>query len=122
MSIETEIDIAGSEEFSEAVNRFDAEMQRQLHERLAEWAEQVRAEASRLVPTRTGYLRSTIYARTREWEAEVGAEAVYAANVEFGTSRAQAKPFLNPAVEARLPELETLFLQALDSAKSEAEL
>ena len=122
MSIETEINITGSEEFKQAVNRFDAEMKRQLHERLTEWAEQVRAEASRLAPTRTGYLRSTIYAKTREWETEVGAEAVYAANVEFGTNRTQAKPFLNPAVEAHLPELEAFFLQALDSAKSEAEL
>jgi HK97 gp10 family phage protein len=122
MSVEVEVNVAGSEEFGEAVKRFDAEMQRQLHDRLTEWAEKTRAEAQRLVPVRTGYLRSTIYGRTREWTAEIGAEASYAAHVEFGTSTAQAKPFLNPAVQSQLPQLETLLLQAVDSAKAEAGL
>ena len=122
MSVEVEVNVAGSEEFKEALNRFDTEMQSRLHEQLAEWAENVKAEASRLAPARTGYLRSTIYARTREWQADVGAEAAYAANIEFGTSRAQAKPFLNPAVESQLPELERLVAEALETAAVEAGL
>jgi HK97 gp10 family phage protein len=122
MSVELELEVAGGEEFSQALSRFDAELQNQLHERLAEWAENVKAEAQRVVPVRTGYLRSTIFARTREWSVELGAEATYAACVEFGTRSAQAKPFLAPAVETRLPELEGMLLQALDQAKAEAEL
>lgn len=65
MSVEIGIDIAGAEEFKQAVMRFDAEMQSQLHGQLVAWAESVKTEATRLVPVRTGYLRSSIYARTR---------------------------------------------------------
>lgn len=122
MSIEVSIDVAGADEFKQATARFDAEMQRQLHERLTEWAESVKAEVARIVPVRTGYLRSSIYARTHEWQAEIGAEAAYAVNVEFGTRYAQAKPFLHPAVQAHMPELERLFLEALNVAKAEAGL
>src|SRR3990170_5161334 len=116
MSIEVNIEPEGFEEFTEAIKRFDSEMQEQLKERLAEWAEKTRAETSRLAPVRTGYLRSTVYARTMEWNAEIGVEASYAGSVEFGTRYAKATPFLNPAVQTNAPELEGLFLQALDAA------
>ena len=122
MSVEVDCDLAGAEEFKQAIARFDEEMQRQLHEQLAQWAESVKTEAARLAPVRTGNLRSNIYARTQDWQAEIGAEVAYAANVEFGTRYAQAKPFLHPAVQARLPELERLFLEGLDLAKTEAGL
>jgi HK97 gp10 family phage protein len=122
MSVEINLDLSGDEEFQQAIARFDAEMQRRVQEQLARWADAVTAEARRLVPVRTGYLRSTIYARTLEWSAEVGAEASYASGVEFGTRYAMAKPFLSPAVQARLPELERVLLEAVDLAKSEAGL
>jgi HK97 gp10 family phage protein len=122
MSVEITLDLAGAAEFKQAIARFDAEMQRQVHEQLAKWAEAVKTEATRLVPVRTGYLRSTIYARIQEWNMEVGAEAAYAANVEFGTRYAMAQPFLNPAVQAHLPELERVLVEALNLAKVEAGL
>ncbi len=122
MSVEVQIDLQGAEEIAQAMNRLDTQMQSQVQTRLAEWAETVRAEATRLAPVRTGYLRSTIFARTQQWQAEVGAEAAYAAAVEFGTRHAQAKPFLQPALQQHLPELERVFLEALDSAKTEASL
>jgi len=122
MSVEITLDLAGAAEFKQAIARFDAEMQRQVHEQLAKWAETVKTEATRLVPVRTGYLRSTIYARIQEWNTEVGAEAAYAANVEFGSRYAMAKPFLNPAVQAHLPELERVLVEALNLAKVEAGL
>jgi HK97 gp10 family phage protein len=122
MSVEITLDLAGAEEFKQAIAQFDAEMQRQVHEQLAKWAETVKTEATRLVPVRTGYLRSTIFARIQEWNTEVGAEAAYAANVEFGTRYAMAKPFLQPAVQAHLPELERVLFEALNLAKVEAGL
>jgi HK97 gp10 family phage protein len=122
MSVELNIDIAGSEELNQALSRLDAAMQQQLHDSLSAWAEKTRAEAQRLVPVRTGYLRSTISARTHEWQTEIGAEASYAAAVELGTSTVHAQPFLNPAVESQLPELERQLLQAIDAAKTEAGL
>jgi len=122
MSIEIAVDVAGGAEFTQAITRFDAEMQRQVHEQMVKWAESVKTEAKHLVPVRTGYLRSTIFLRIQEWTAEVGAEAAYAANVEFGTRYAVAQPFVQPAVEARLPELERVMVEALDLAKVEAGL
>jgi HK97 gp10 family phage protein len=122
MSVEITLDMAGAAEFKQAIAQFDAEMQRQVHEQLAKWAETVKTEATRLVPVRTGYLRSTIFARIQEWNTEVGAEAAYAANVEFGTRYAMAQPFLNPAVQAHLPELERVLVEALNLAKVEAGL
>ena len=122
MSVEITLDLAGAAEFKQAIAQFDAEMQRQVHEQLAKWAETVKTEAARLVPVRTGYLRSTIFARIQEWNTEVGAEAAYAANVEFGTRHAMAQPFLQPAVQAHLPELERVLVEALNLAKVEAGL
>lgn len=122
MSVEITLDLAGAAEFKQAIAQFDAEMQRQVHEQLAKWAETVKTEVTHLVPVRTGYLRSTIFARIQEWNTEVGAEAAYAANVEFGTRYAMAQPFLNPAVQAHLPELERVLVEALNLAKVEAGL
>lgn len=122
MSVEVTLDVSGAEEFKQATARFTEEMKNQVHAQLARWAEGVKTEAKRLVPVRTGYLRSTIFAQIQDWTAEVGAEAAYAANIEFGTRYAAAQPFLQPAVEARLPELERVLSAAVDLAKTEANL
>jgi HK97 gp10 family phage protein len=97
-------------------------MKTRIREQLLEWAQSVQADAERLVPVRTGYLQSTIYAKSVDWQIEVGAEAPYAAAVEFGTRNMRAQPYLNPAIEAYLPSLERVLLDALDSAKAEAQL
>jgi HK97 gp10 family phage protein len=70
----------------------------------------------------TGYLRSTIYAKIREWVAEIGADATYAFFVELGTKYMQAQPYLYPAIQQYLPELESVIVQAIEQAKAEAGL
>jgi HK97 gp10 family phage protein len=122
MSVSVNIDISGGEDFQAVVNRFDEAMKSRIQAQLSEWAGTVKVDAERLVPVRTGYLQSSIYAKIRDWQVEVGAEAIYAAAVEFGTHNARAQPYLSPAVEAYLPSLERFMLQALDSAKAEAQL
>lgn len=122
MSVSVNIEIAGGEEFAAAMNRFDTAMKNQVQAHLLEWAETVKADSERLVPVRTGYLQSTIFARSQDWQVNVGAEASYAAAVEFGSQYAKAQPFIAPAVEAYLPNLERVMLEALDSAKAEAQL
>jgi hypothetical protein len=76
----------------------------------------------RLVPVRTGYLRSTIYAKIQEWVAEIGADATYALFVELGTKYMQSHAFLYPAIQAYLPQLETVVTAAIEQAKAEAGL
>ncbi|XES76374.1 MAG: HK97-gp10 family putative phage morphogenesis protein [Candidatus Bathyarchaeia archaeon] len=122
MSVNIQISVQGAKEFSQALSRFDQETLTQLQSKLAAWAESVKAEAVRLVPVRTGRLKTSIYARTQEWQAQVGATAPYAAAIELGSSSRRARPFLQPALQKRLPELERTLRQAIESAKTGAGL
>jgi len=122
LSIEISCYVKGIEEFQRAMRNFDSAMQRQVHRQLLSWAADVKALARQLVPVRTGYLRSTIYAKISEWVAEIGAEATYGLFVEFGTRRMRAQPYLYPAIQQHLPRLEQIILDALDAAKAEAGL
>ena len=70
-------------------------------------ADEVVAEAKRLVPVDSGYLKSTITSRslTAGKEAEVFVGAPYAGYVEYGTYKMAAQPFLNPAFERKAKKL-----------------
>ncbi len=102
--------------------KLDSGLQNEVYRYLHSWAADVKAEAMRLVPVRTGYLRSTIYAKVKEWIAEIGADATYAYFVEFGTRNMMAQPFMYPAIQKYLPELESLIVAAIQQAKTEAGL
>ena len=122
MSVEISLDIDGIEKFQEAIRKFDSGMQRHVHRRLIGLAADIKAAARRKVPVRTGYLRSTIYAKVKEWVAEVGAEAAYAMYVELGTRYMRARPYLYPAIQEYLPHLETIISEAIEDAKREVGL
>jgi HK97 gp10 family phage protein len=104
------------------MQRFDSGMQRRVHRQLVSWAADVKASARKLVPIRTGYLQSTIYAKISEWVAEIGADATYALFVELGTKYMQAQPYLYPAIQEHLPQLEAIITSAIEQAKTEAGL
>jgi len=122
MAVEVTCEVEGVEEFKAAVERFDSGMQRHVHGQLASWAKEVKTLAKQLVPVRTGYLRSSIYAKISGCVAEIGAEATYALLVEFGTSRMRAQPYLYPSIQEYLPRLEQIICEAIDAAKAEAGL
>lgn len=122
MSIEISCDIEGVEEFVVAMERFDSAMQKHVHRQLASWAADVKALAKQLVPVRTGHLRASIYAKIREWVAEIGAEATYGLFVELGTRYMRARPYLYPAIQEHLPRLEQIICDGLEAAKAEAGL
>ena len=121
-SVEVSCDVEGIDRFQEAMQSFDSGVQRHVHSFLVSWAADVKAEAMGTVPVRTGYLRSSIYAEVKDWVVNVGAEATYACFVELGTRYMQAHPFLYPAIEKYLPELESIIVAAIEQAKSEAGL
>jgi HK97 gp10 family phage protein len=104
------------------MQRLDSGMQREVHSFLASWAADVKAQAVKNAPMVTGYLRSTIYAKVKEWVVDVGADAAYALFVELGTKYMQAQPYLYPAIQQCLPELESVIVQAIQQAKAEAGL
>jgi len=122
MAVEVTCNLEGVEEFKKAVEKLDSAMQRQIHEQLAKWAANVKDAAKQLAPVRTGYLRSSLYAEIQGWTAKIGAEASYAGFVEFGTRYMQARPYIYPALQKHLPQLEQIILEALDAAKREAGL
>ncbi len=114
--------VSGLVEFRDAMLRLDPALQAQVNAYLVRWAAEVEALARKLVPVRTGYLQSTIYAIVKEWLANVGAEATYAYFVEKGTRYMAAQPYIYPAVQAYLPQLEQVILAAIDAAKAEVGL
>jgi HK97 gp10 family phage protein len=116
------VNVSGIAEFEQAMLRLDSALQIQVHNYLVNWAADVKALAQRLVPVRSGYLKSTIYATVKAWVVDVGAEATYAAFVENGTQYMKDNPFIYPAVYQYLPELEQIILEAIDAAKVEAGL
>ena len=122
MGVEVSLDVEGAEEFQTAMAQFDSGMQRHVHRRLASLAADIKASARQKVPVKTGYLRSTIYAKVRDWVAEVGAEAAYALYVELGTRHMRARPYLYPAIQEHLPQLEAIISEAIEDAKREANL
>jgi HK97 gp10 family phage protein len=120
MALEIKCDVKGIEEFQQAMRNFDSGIQRHVHRLLASWAADVKALAKQLVPVRTGHLRQSIYAEVREWVVRIGAEATYALFVELGTRYMQARPYIYPAIQAHLPELESIIRDAIEQAKVEA--
>ncbi len=122
MSVDVTFDVEGVDEFVAAIQKFDRELQEQVRAWLYDWAKRLAAQAARNSPVRTGYLQSTVYAEVKDWVAEVGARAAYAYFVEFGTRYMRAQPFLYPAVQEFLPELEANIIGAIEQAKSSAGL
>jgi len=72
--------------------------------------------ATRDVPVRTGFLRSTLYVTTYPGGVagiEAGATAPYAGFVHDGTSRMRARPFIGRNLPATAAEVERRFDAAI---------
>jgi len=100
--------------------KLDSSLQNEVYRFLASWAADVKALARKLVPVKTGHLQSTIYAIVKDWMANIGADATYALFIEQGTKYMRAQPYLYPAIQEYLPQLEQMILEAIDAAKAEA--
>jgi hypothetical protein len=120
MAIKVSCNIQGVREFQVALHTFESTMQKYVHAKLVGWAEDVKTEAMRRAPVKTGYLRSSIYSLVKDWVVNIGAEATYALFVELGTRTLQARPYLYPSIQQYLPQLEQAISEAIDAAKAEA--
>ena len=117
MSLSLEYDVTGLEEVQAGFEILDRELVLQVYNRLLLWAQMVKEEATLIVPVKTGYLRSTIFADVQGWVVRLGASASYALFVEMGTQRMMARPYMVPAIQMFLPRLEQVILEAIDLAK-----
>jgi HK97 gp10 family phage protein len=120
VAVEVSCDVQGIREFQTAMQTFQSGMQNYVHAKLVSWAADVKAEAMRRAPVKTGHLRSTIYATVKDWVVNLGAEATYALFVEVGTRYIMARPYLWPSIQAYLPQLQEIIKEAIDAAKAEA--
>lgn len=67
--------------------------------------------------TDTGFLVSSVYFKqTSKLSAEVGSRLAYAAALEWGTSRMDARPAWQPAVAAEMPDFERAVRDAMQKA------
>jgi len=120
VAVEINCTVKGIRAFQEDMLNFDRALQRRVHRQLASWAADVKAEAMRRVPVRTGHLRSSIYSQISGWVVNLGAEATYALFIELGTRYMRARPYLWPAIQQYLPQLEGTVSDAIEEAKREA--
>ncbi len=112
--------IDGIPELRSRLNQLDDAMKEQVRYALAFEGEKIANTAKALCPVRTGYLRSTIYARIEDLTLKVGASAHYATYVEFGTRFMEARRFLSRALELRMQSLVKAVHRAMNWAIREA--
>lgn len=120
MSVDMAVNIEGLPELRAKLEQLDAGMKEQVRYALAFEGEKIKTTAQSLCPVRTGYLRSTIFARIEDWFLKVGATAHYAAYVEFGTRFMEARRFLSRALWLRMQALINTVNEAIARAIREA--
>jgi len=72
-------------------------------------ADLVLAQAKLNTPVDTGLLRNSETKQVIEKKALVGTNIEYAPNVEFGTSKQRAKPYLRPALDNNVRNIKKIF-------------
>jgi len=120
VSVEMEIRVEGFPELEAKLEKLDGGMESKVSEAMVSEAEAMKTTAQQLCPVRTGYLRSTIFARFQGWMLKLGASAPYAIYQEFGTKFVQARHFLGQAVELGMQSLIDRINLAIDGAAREA--
>ncbi|MEM2163907.1 MAG: HK97 gp10 family phage protein [Candidatus Bathyarchaeia archaeon] len=123
------VEIVGSAELVAKLESLSDRLGELSDEALAELADRIVEDAKSLCPVDTGSLRRSI-----RWERDPSGgviiaaggggvinprtkrEVDYAAYVEFGTSRAPAQPFLQPAIEQNISALEEILAKKIEGA------
>lgn len=76
----------------------------------------MKATSQDIVPVRTGFLKSSIFLDVVGMGFDLGPTAEYGGYVEQGTSRMSAEPYLGPAFDRHLPNLEQALGQLGENA------
>lgn len=121
MSVEIQIQHERYEELARKFEHLDSALKNQVQKSLQELGDSIKEKAQELAPSRTGYLRSTIFAETKNWTVKVGANAPYASYVEFGTRFMQPRRFLTQALELHFHQIAQVLEGAVNEAIKEAE-
>ena len=114
MVVKIDIDLTGIDDFGPKMNRLDTGLQVEVHEALQGGANLIKADAMFYSPVKTGFLRSTIYAKVKAtWHFIVGAWCHYAKYQEFGTRYIRARAFIQRAIKERWSQIRDMVNRAV---------
>lgn len=109
--------IKGLDQFMNHLNGVENRLNDSVKQAVKQNALEMETKAKMLAPVDTGNLRRNINTSVKESSdsisAEVASNAEYSIYVEYGTSKQQAQPFMNPAFVAQQTQFETDMRQAL---------
>lgn len=115
MSVQLRVDLSEIEELGPKLARLDTQLQTEIAEGIQIKCKLVKSDAQMKCPVKTGFLRSTIYAKLlsfipgsqRFLQIVIGAWAHYARFQEFGTRHIAPRMFIRKAFRERWPEIKT---------------
>lgn len=95
------VSVRGGDKVAANISKAAAAIEAAAGDAVREAAMMVEREAKTTVPVDTGRLRGSISSEEKTpLLFEVGTNVEYAGDVEFGTQRQHAQPYLSPAVES----------------------
>ena len=98
--------INGLNSWQNAWNSKGTEMLEDIKDSVDEHAHKIERKAKEIVPVDSGRLKGSIVTDIENdgYYAETGTNVEYSDDVEYGTSKQMAQPFLKPAYEEQLPK------------------
>ena len=91
--------------FLASLDKYQEDVLEGLQKDIEKAALTLEKNAKQNCPVDTGKLRASITTEVGNLEAEVGTNVAYALYVEFGTSKQKAQPFMRPALDKAITQL-----------------
>ncbi len=100
-----QVKVEGLDKLVRFLSRFEA-LREPVGDAVQLFLEKTVFDAKAVVPVRTGRLQRSIVFGGGGWEWWVGSRLDYAPYVEFGTSRMSPRPYIWPALNQNIPNLQ----------------
>jgi HK97 gp10 family phage protein len=122
--VEIQLRVEGVSEVLKSLNRLGREISEAVVPATLQAAQVLQTAIQQRAPVRTGRLRDSILVEITEQtpnrvEVEVGPTVPYADDVEFGTSRSPAQPYLRPAIDENLQAVTDALAKSLQQILDE---
>ncbi|MDD5263863.1 MAG: hypothetical protein PHU43_03405 [Candidatus Bipolaricaulis sp.] len=98
------------------MDKADTNIQLAVREELQNFGNLIQSDAEQDAPILTGFLRSTIYAKVKEWVLFIGAWADYAKFQEFGTRYIEGLYFLSNNIQKHWSQIREYMARAVNEA------
>ncbi len=98
------------------MDKADTNIQLAVRAELQNFGNLIESDAKQDAPVLTGFLRSTIYAKVKEWVLYIGAWADYAKFQEFGTRYIEGLHFLSNNIQKHWSQIREYMARAVNEA------